>query len=95
MRRILAAAAAFSFLVPAFAEPPKQHLRPGDEIDEPGPAQPALPPHGATVLVPALVTDAAIGTTQPAKVIRLPAEAGRVSKMVTTNLIASASIATR
>ncbi len=86
MRSVLAAVVALSFLLPAHAEPPKQQLRPGDEVQEPDPTQPK-PLQGATVLVSGLITDHATEAAQPAKVIRLPVEAGRVSKIVTTNLV--------
>jgi hypothetical protein len=70
------------------ASPAARLLQPLDEGAEP-PVAPARPFRGSTVLVPPLISLAAtraIGTT---KVLRLPVQAGKVSKMVTTNLLAN------
>ncbi len=85
MKIFLAAAVALSVLLPAFAEPPKAQRRADDDVEEPAPVK---PPQGTTVLVPPLLTGSFEGTAQPPRLIRLPVEAGRVSKMVTTNLVA-------
>ena len=86
MRRILAAVVALSFLMPAFAAQPKQQLRPGEEIGEPGEPVPVNPP-GSAVLVPPLIVAGDTSPAAPMKVLRLPVEAGRVTKMVATNLV--------
>lgn len=92
MRKILAALVALSFTLPVAANPPKQlrQIDDGVEPPDPGPGPGAAqPPQGSTVLVPPLISVGGAGQAESMKVLRLPVQAGKVSKMVATNLLAN------
>jgi hypothetical protein len=72
---------------PTQALAPKQLLRPIDDVGDP-PA-PARPFRGSAVQVPALISMNDAGPAEPAKVLLLPVQAAKVSRMVTTNLLAN------
>jgi hypothetical protein len=67
------------------ADPPQQLQGPIEDVESP-PA-PTRPLQGTTVLVPPLISKDYVGPARPMRVLRLPIQAGKVSKMVATNLL--------
>ena len=88
MKKIFAALVALSFALPCAATPPKNMQRPIDDPEMPDPPA-ATKPRGTTVLVPPVISVDSTAPAQPQRIFRLPAEAGNVSKVIPTSLLAN------
>lgn len=95
MRRILAAVAVLWFLVPAFAEPPNQQLRPIDDVEDPG--EPPAPKFGPIPVASSLTRFNAAGVRVcedreggNCKTVRMPGAVGKVQRIVRGTFVSPA-----